>query len=234
MPQDPKSGKKSPLGREIIDAAAFGAAFAVSRETLEKLACYAILLKRWQAAVNLVAPKTLDHIWHRHFADSAQVFVAAGEVSATANWLDVGSGAGFPGLVIALLRADAGHIGRMTLVESDTRKAAFLSEVARHVTVAVDIVNARIEDAATHRRLGTQHVISARALAPLAKLLGLVEPYVGPETVCVFPKGREADAEIVNAAQHWTFDLASVVSLTEHEARILVLRHIAPKIGGRP
>ena len=123
----------------------FARAFGVSRETLERLETYEALLKQWQKTINLVAPSTLSDIWHRHFADSAQLLALA--PPGAERWLDLGSGAGFPGLVLAILLAERGH-GRVTLIESDTRKAAFLGEVARRVGVAVDILGTRIEKSA--------------------------------------------------------------------------------------
>src|SRR5512139_3784928 len=109
----------------IVDAASFARAFGVSRETAAKFESYANLLKQWQKAVQLIAPSTLDTIWSRHFADSAQLWALAPPNAKT--WTDLGSGAGFPGLVIALLARDSGSTApdlRMTLIESDTRKAA--------------------------------------------------------------------------------------------------------------
>lgn len=124
----------------------FARAFGVSRETLGRLETYEALLKQWQRTINLVAPSTLSDIWHRHFANSAQLLDLA--PPRAEHWLDLGSGAGFPGLVLAILLAERGH-GRVTLIESDTRKVAFLGEVARRVGVAVDIRGTRIEKSAT-------------------------------------------------------------------------------------
>ena len=108
----------------------FSDAFAVSRETLARLETYEAKLKQWQKTINLVAPSTLDEVWQRHFADSAQLWALA--PPAAKHWLDVGSGAGFPGLVLAILGAEK-KATRHTLVESDSRKAAFLREVAREL-----------------------------------------------------------------------------------------------------
>ncbi|WP_348534818.1 16S rRNA (guanine(527)-N(7))-methyltransferase RsmG [Hyphomicrobium sp. D-2] len=124
----------------------FARLFDVSRETIDKLLTYEALLRQWQRTINLVAPSTLDQVWSRHFADSAQLFRFAPE-NAT-NWLDLGSGAGFPGMVLAIMLAKRPG-AQVTMVESDTRKAAFLREVGRRCSAAVDIRAERIEKAAT-------------------------------------------------------------------------------------
>src|SRR5262245_10706309 len=162
--------------RRILGPAEFAAAFHVSRETLARLATYEGLLRQWQSAVNLVAASTLDAIWHRHFADSAQLLALAPGARA---WVDLGSGAGFPGLVIALLLAGdpsperpgpQAKLPRMTLIESNARKCAFLREVVRATRIArslsVDILSTRIETATTQVSLQAPDVVSARAVAP--------------------------------------------------------------------
>ncbi len=121
---------------------AFRAAFRVSRETLEKLVAYERLLKQWQKTINLVAASTLTDVWHRHFADSAQLIRHAPTSAGT--WLDLGSGAGFPGLVLAIMNAERGAT-RHVLVESDSRKTAFLREASRAAATPVDILCTRIE-----------------------------------------------------------------------------------------
>ena len=129
----------------IKNADDFARHFDVSRETIDKLLTYEALLRQWQKTINLVAESTLDAIWSRHFADSAQLLALAPPVAN--RWLDLGSGAGFPGLVLAVMLA--GRDGaKVTLVESDTRKAAFLGEVARRTGASVDIRPERIEKAA--------------------------------------------------------------------------------------
>ena len=151
------------------------------------------LLAQWQRTINLVAPSTLPDIWSRHFANSAQLLALA--PPGAKRWLDLGSGAGFPGLVVALMLA--GRRGaRVALIESDTRKAAFLAEVARRTGAPVDIYPLRIEKSATQAKLGAIDVITARALAPLPRLLELAQPYFSTATVGLFLKGREAQAEV--------------------------------------
>jgi 16S rRNA (guanine527-N7)-methyltransferase len=206
----------------------FAAAFAVSRETLDRLITYEKLLRQWQKAINLVAPSTLDAIWHRHFADSAQLLPLA--PPHLRSWVDLGSGAGFPGLVIAILLADAAQEpARVTLIESDARKCAFLREVARQTGIAVDILSTRVESAATHVNLPLPDVVSARALAPLDKLLQLAAPLFTPLTVGLFLKGKGAEQELAVAEKAWKFKVELVPSRTEKDARIVVIRNLQPK-----
>lgn len=203
----------------------FARAFSVSRETLAKFELYANLLKRWQNAVNLVAPSTLGDVWHRHFADSAQLLALAPPEAR--RWLDLGSGGGFPGLVLALLLDERGG-ARVTLVESDTRKAAFLREVARQTGAPVDILSIRIEELPTHASLQTVDVVTARALAPLPRLLELAAPVFGADTVGLFLKGREAAAEVAaaQAAGSSAFAITLAPSVTDREGRIAVVRRV--------
>lgn len=219
----------SEFGR-IDSAEAFQQAFSVSRETLDRLKTYEALLRTWQKTINLVSPATLDEIWHRHFADSAQLLAFAPEGGKF--WLDLGSGGGFPALVLAILLAEKRPDARMTLVESDSRKSAFLGEVARKTGVAVEIRVERSEKAATQLKSQIKDVITARALAPLPKLLGLVQPFFSPQTVALFPKGREVQVEVDEARQQFDFDCSLAPSLTDAQARIVILRNLAVKSEG--
>lgn len=202
----------------------FQAHFGVSDETIERLKIYEALLRQWQKKINLVAPSTLDEIWHRHFSDSAQLLALAPVDAKT--WLDLGSGAGFPGLVLAIMRAGEvpeGDFGSHTLMESDTRKAAFLGEIARKASVPVDIVAKRIELSSTQGRYKSVDVVTARALAPLDRLIGLAEPFFGSQTVGLFPKGRDVAQEIEAAEKNWCFTCKLADSLTESQSRIAVV-----------
>jgi 16S rRNA (guanine527-N7)-methyltransferase len=207
----------------------FARTFSVSRETIGRLETYEALLRLWQKTINLVAPSTLDDIWHRHFADSAQLLALA--PPAARWWLDLGSGAGFPGLVVAILLAERGS-GRVTLIESDTRKAAFLAEVARRTGVAVDIRGTRIEKTATQDKLGRVDVVTARALAPLPRLLDLSAPFFSGPTMGLFLKGREAEAEVEAARKLWDFEAELKPSLTDAGGRIVVIRALNAKTEG--
>ena len=213
----------------IAGSGDFAGAFAVSRETLRRLEIYADLLHRWQKTINLVAPSTVSEVWHRHFADSAQLLALAPAGSLT--WLDLGSGAGFPGLVIGCLLADRPG-SRVILIESDVRKCAFLGEVVRQTglaaLVAVDIVAERIESGANTSKVGAVDVISARALAPMQRLLGWCQPFFGPETVALLPKGRDAVAEIETARLSWRFDAVLAPSQTSDDGHVVVVRELMP------
>lgn len=215
---------------EIATPEDFAHRFDVSRETIEKLLAYEALLRQWQKTINLVAPSTLDTIWSRHFADSAQLFALAPPDAK--RWLDLGSGAGFPGLVLGIMLP--GREGaRMTLVESDTRKAAFLGEVARRTGAPVDIRPERIEKVATQSKLGVVDVITARALAPLPRLLELSAPAFSAHTVGLFPKGRDAESELDAAQERWTFESSLHPSLTDAGGRIVVIRALQAKMEGQ-
>lgn len=205
-------------GMSISGPDAFAAAFSVSRETCDRLIAYEALLKRWQGAYNLVAPKTLEEIWSRHFADSAQLVALAPQAR---RFLDLGSGAGFPGMVIAILKAGEAGV-RVDLVESNAKKCAFLDAVRRQTGAPAHINRMRIEEAA-RRLTGPFDVITARALAPLNLLLGLAEPFMGAGTICLFPKGRDMDLELATAQQRWKIDYEAFASLTEPEGRILMI-----------
>lgn len=206
----------------------FARVFDVSRGTLERLETYAKLLTQWQAKINLVAPGTLAEVWNRHFADSAQLVALAPPEAR--SWVDLGSGAGFPGLVVATLLAEKGRC-RVTLCESDTRKAAFLSDVKRKLGLAVDIMPTRIEIDSTHASVGQVDVVSARALAPLQRLVPLAAPFFHEQTVGLFLKGREAEKEIAEAAGVWAFEFELKPSMTDREGRIAVIRSPIAKRG---
>lgn len=209
---------------------AFQQAFPVSRETLGKLETYAALLSSWQKTINLVAPATLPDLWSRHFADSAQVVALA--PPGAKSWTDLGSGAGFPGLVVGIAGPDLGLAAKVGMVESDSRKAAFLREVARQTGCAVDIVCARIESPATHAKVGKSDVVSARALAPLDRLLELAYPFFASHSIGLFLKGREVEAEIATARARWSFDLDLVPSRTDTAGRVAVVRNLRVKSEG--
>lgn len=210
----------------ITNASDFRQAFSVSRETVEKIEIYGEKIRTWQKAVNLVAPKTLDDIWHRHFADSAQLLPLI--PPAIKSLADFGSGGGFPGLVLAICLQDLRPEVKISLVESDQRKAAFLRDVAGAVDNPVQILSTRIEDDATKREIGAVDLISARALAPLDRLLGLIFPFCHESTVCLFPKGRSVEDEITRARVRWSFDVAHVESRTDCSGRIAILRDVQP------
>ena len=195
----------------------FAEAFKVPRETILRLERYAECLAHWQKAINLVGPSTLAALWPRHFADSAQLLNLAPDARL---WLDLGSGAGFPGLVIAILKTGVPDF-RMHLVESNRKKCAFLAEVARATAAPVDIHAMRIEELAESAHSLKPDVVSARALAPLPRLFELASPFFGEGTRGLFLKGREAEAEIEAARAGWDFAFRLHPSLTARDARIV-------------
>ncbi|HEX3862174.1 MAG TPA: 16S rRNA (guanine(527)-N(7))-methyltransferase RsmG [Stellaceae bacterium] len=198
-----------------LDAAGFAAAANVSRETLARLQAYADLLVQWSPRINLVSAATLGDLWRRHFLDSAQLFPLIPE--GTDSLVDLGSGAGFPGLVLAIL----GVCG-VELVESDARKCAFLREAARVSATAVTIRNARIEQVAPH----PVSVITARGCAPLERLFIWAQRFAGPETVYLFPKGEQAAQELAAAQTAWTMDVTSHDSCTDPRGVILCVKRL--------
>jgi 16S rRNA (guanine527-N7)-methyltransferase len=218
-----------PQSPRIDSPEAFSRAFLVSRETIGRLVTYEAALKRWQKTINLVAPSTLTEIWHRHFADSAQIWAMRPDEAA--SWLDLGSGAGFPGLVLAIMAAEKGGT-RHTLIESDNRKAAFLREAAREVGVAVDILCTRIETSQIQAKVGEVNCVTARALAPLPRLAQLAAPYFASGTVGFFLKGREVAAELEETALTWDYRYELKPSVTDPDGRVLLLKALKVKTEG--
>ena len=223
MPQ-----KARPI-QNIDGPGSFMQTFDVSRETTDILSTYAELLTQWQKAVNLVAPSTLGEIWHRHFADSAQLAALAPESAQT--WIDLGTGAGFPGLVLAIMLRHRKGV-KITLVESDSRKAAFLKEVARQTAAPVDILVGRIESPSTQSKLQKADVVTARALAPLERLFELTLPLTKSDTKCLFLKGKGAELERLEAERSWSFACSVVPSITSEDGRVLVIEMLRLKSEG--
>jgi 16S rRNA (guanine527-N7)-methyltransferase len=189
----------------------------VSRETRAALETYAALLQKWQKAINLISGGTLKDIWTRHFLDSAQLVPLLPE--GDGHLTDLGSGAGFPGLVLAILTGRPTH-----LVESDQRKAAFLGEAARATGCAgrVQIHAGRIESVKSWRA----PIITARALADLSQLLDWAAPFVTPDTTCIFPKGAKAEEELTAALRVWKMSVERCRSITDPTGLILRLSHL--------
>jgi 16S rRNA (guanine527-N7)-methyltransferase len=196
----------------------FAALTGVSHETLERLQAYAGLLAAWSGRINLVAASTLLDPWRRHFLDSAQLLPL---IPADAETLiDLGSGAGFPGLVLAII-----GVKGVELVEADARKCAFLREAARLAAAPATIRNTRIESVPARPAA----VITARGCAPLDRLLTYSQRFIGPETVCLFAKGEQAGHEVTAAAQVWDFDVTSHPSRTDPRGVILCLSRVRPR-----
>ena len=208
------------MGSEIV-ADILGEAWPVSRETRDRLEVYVVLLKHWQKRQNLVSAKTLDEVWRRHVADSAQVLAYTG---AARHFVDFGSGAGFPGLVIALLLPEGGTV---RLIEANGKKAAFLRAVIRETGVPAEVINMRIE-AAVAGLADPVDVVTARALAPLALLVGHAAPLISRGAIAVFHKGRDFQSELEECAQSWSLDLVKHQSRTDPEGSIVIIKSIQP------
>ncbi len=193
----------------------------VSRETLDRLRAYEALLRKWNPAINLVAKSTLDDVWSRHFLDSAQIFDLAPKDART--WADLGSGAGFPGMVVAILSAERGQALAVTLVESDQRKAAFLMAAARDLGLKLTVAAKRIEALPPL----SADVLSARALAPLDQLIGHAERHLSPQGTALFPKGASHAAELKQALERWRFSYEISRSMTDAEAVIYQIKGVS-------
>ncbi len=194
---------------------AFQSLLDVSRETMARLHRYQDMLKKWNKTINLVSRATEADIWTRHFLDSGQLWAYC-PVSVE-KWLDLGSGGGFPGLIVAIVAAEKKPDLNVTLVESDQRKAAFLRQVILSLDLRAQVMATRIEDMAP---FGAE-VVSARALAPLPKLLDLAAPHLASGGICLFSKGESAETELTAARKCWRFDVEKTPSITGSGGMIL-------------
>jgi 16S rRNA (guanine527-N7)-methyltransferase len=197
-------------------AADFAAATDVSRETLARLESYAAVLARWNKRINLVGASTMADLWRRHILDSAQMYRYIPEEARVL--VDFGSGAGFPGLVLAIMGVPDVH-----LVESNQRKCAFLREAARVTQTRVTIHCARAE-ALTPWPVD---IVTARALSPLPLLLKCAEPFLTPKTICLFPKGRDVQEELIETQKTWNITFEMLYSVTDAQGTILRLEAIS-------
>lgn len=193
----------------------------VSRETSERLELYLSLLKKWNPKINLVAPNTIVEAWDRHFVDSAQIYQLCPEKAE--KWVDIGSGGGFPGMVIAILAAELNPERRVTLIESDQRKSVFLRTVARETGVEATVLSKRIEAAPEQKA----NVLSARALASLDDLLGFSQRHLDQDGTALFLKGVNAVSEIEMARKNWHFEMVETASKTNSQAVILKIKGVA-------
>jgi 16S rRNA (guanine527-N7)-methyltransferase len=199
----------------------FGFVTPATKHDLER---FVRLLAEWQRAHNLVAPSTLNDAWTRHVADSVQLLDHAPDWR---EWVDIGSGAGFPGIVVAIASKEQPE-RHVTLVESNSKKAAFLRACIREAGVNATVAAERIESHA--EKFGRRaDVVSARALAPLPKLLGLAAPYAHERTLMLFLKGREYVHELEAASQSFDFDVVDSKSATDSDGRVLAIRNVRAK-----
>lgn len=208
-----------------LTSEAFQRLTGVSRETLERLRVYLRLLEKWQGTINLVSRGSLEDAWRRHMLDSAQLAryipscgPSCGGEGGAPVIVDIGSGAGFPGLVLAIMGAGVVH-----LVESNRRKCAFLATVARETNTEVTIQPLRVESLSPF----AADIVTARNLAPLHKLLAYSEPFVGREGECLFLKGKKADEELTEAAKRWSMRVERFASDSDSSGVVLRLRQIS-------
>lgn len=194
--------------------------YNVSRETFKLLKDYEASLVEWQKKFNLVSNSSLEDSWNRHFVDSAQLFQYIPEQAETL--LDFGSGAGFPGMVLAVMAADRTPYLNVKLIESTGKKTLYLNEVKRITGVGVEIINERVEKLPPQKA----DVITSRAMASLNELLQYTYRFTTPQTVCIFPKGRKYAEEIAEAKKYWNFDCQIHDSLTSVEGKILVISRL--------
>lgn len=193
----------------------------VSRETLARLDAFVALLRTWQNKTNLIAPSTEQAIWSRHIADSLQIMPL---VSGAKSFVDLGSGGGFPGVAIACALDPSAAVH---LVESITKKAAFLREAARVTGAPAKIHNLRIEDFIEQFQEPVD-VVTARALAPLPDLLGFCAPFIKRGAQAILLKGQDIADELTQSAKYWKIDAELKPSLTDPKGRILVVRGLEP------
>jgi len=197
----------------------------VSRETFLDLKSYEAMLRRWQARINLVAPSTLPELWRRHMIDSAQLVPLGGRGE---KWLDVGSGGGFPGLVVAIFLKESGH-GCVILVESNSKKAAFLRQVVAQLQLPATILCQRIEE--SYANVPEVDIITARALGPLPELLAWIAPYFTKKTTALLQKGQGRAQEIEQARHEWHFNLIEHQSRIHEQSTILEINGLQRKKG---
>jgi 16S rRNA (guanine527-N7)-methyltransferase len=199
------------MGREEV-----AARFNVSRESLDRLEAHAELVRKWNRRINLIAPGTVEDIWGRHIADSLQLQHL---IPATCTKIvDLGSGAGFPGLVLAIATGI-----ETVLIESSTKKAAFLADVIRRTGAKARVMHGRIEELALHLRAD---VVTARALAPLPKLLELAYPLLAKGATGLFLKGQDVEAELTESTKYWKMQVQKHASVTDPRGTVLVLKEV--------
>lgn len=193
---------------------------SVSRETIQHLEAFGELTAKWTAKINLIAKSTVPDIWNRHIIDSAQVFQYSDNPR---HWVDIGSGGGFPGIVMAIIAKELSPNTKFTLIESDARKCTFLRTAIREFGLNAYVIPQRIEKAAPQGA----DIVSARALASIEDLLPMIEMHLRPEGQALLMKGRTYAEELNAVRGNWDFELAEYTSITEPDSRILSLKRIA-------
>jgi 16S rRNA (guanine527-N7)-methyltransferase len=204
------------------DRAAALALTPVSRETVERLQVFVDLLGRWRSVVNLVSNESFKNVWTRHVADSAQLLPLA---RGARLWVDMGSGAGFPGMVIAIQLAEV-EGAHVHLIESDQRKSAFLREAARVTGAPVTVHNSRIEEAGLEIASSVD-AVTARALAPLPRLMAFATLWLDKGAIGVFPQGKGSELGHFVFQNRWSYDFSFAENIVDRQGRILVVRKMA-------
>ena len=192
----------------------------LSEGAMSKLLCLKTLVEKWTPRINLVSKSTVSDIWARHFEDSA--VLCLDPLQPGAHWVDLGAGGGFPGLVIAVILQDKEFSTKISLVESDLRKATFLREAARQMSLSVDVLSERAEKLPPLEA----NVVSARALAPLTGLCALADRHLARGGVCVFPKGERFSEEVDAARISWRFELETRENMNHKGSALLMLRNL--------
>ncbi len=198
--------------------------YGVSRETIERFLAYQAILTKWAPRINLVGASTLGSFWDRHILDSAQILPLAR--AEARSWVDFGSGAGFPGLVIAALVQPLNG-GQVTLIEASTKRCGFLREAARAMQVQVDIINDKLENVKPR----PVDIITARAFTALDRLLAYAEPWQGPQTQALFSKGEEVSSELAQASTNWLFKSTIHPSLSDARGCIIEITECQARTG---
>lgn len=198
------------------------AAGPVSRETFERLQAFEQLFLKWNRSINLAAPSTLDDVWRRHILDSAQLARIA---PAAMRWVDLGSGGGFPGLVLGFLLAERPGAA-IDLVESNRKKASFLQSVIGRFSLPARVLARRIDD--SYPLVSAPEIVTARALAALPDLLDLSAPWLTTGARALFHKGRDYRAEVEESTHRWAFDLVEHPSMTDPHGVILEITDLRP------
>lgn len=191
----------------------------VSRETLHDLESFKTLVEKWTAKINLVSKPSIPKIWERHILDSAQLYDLAAPAG---HWVDLGSGGGFPAIVLAILSKGEADPRRFTLVESDQRKSAFLRTAIRELDLCAQVQTSRIESLPPL----DADILSARALSDLSALIGFASQHMKPTGTAIFPKGERWQAEVEAARQIWSFEYSAKASETNPAAAILTIKDI--------
>ena len=191
----------------------------VSRETSDKLTLFANIVEKWTPRINLISKASVPYIWQRHIEDSIQIYSLVPPVS---SWVDLGSGGGFPAIVVALLAQQDGRNSKFTLVESDQRKCVFLRTAIRELGLKVEVLNDRIENIPPLEA----NVVSARALAELPLLIGLASRHMKSDGIAIFPKGKNWKVEDAKARKSWAYSNESIPSKTDPSAAILKIKEI--------